>query len=95
MAHLPVVAIICKIHFGPDQENPAVQTDDSAVVSDISVLNGHLHMSVFTTLKSHICCSYFQCPAECHCRTHQSESFLAFPSMLGIDPVLYFSILAM
>lgn len=41
MAHLSVVAIICKIHFGSDQQNLAVQADDSAVVSDISMLDGH------------------------------------------------------
>jgi hypothetical protein len=41
VAHLSVVAVICKKHFWPDQKDFAVQADYSAVVSDISVLDGH------------------------------------------------------
>lgn len=41
MPHLSVVAIICKIHLGPDQEDFAVQADYSTIVSNISVLDGH------------------------------------------------------
>lgn len=41
VAHLSIVAVICKVHFWPDQKDFAVQADYSAVVSDISVLDGH------------------------------------------------------
>lgn len=70
MAHLPVVAVICKIHFRPDQKDFAVQADDSAVVSDISVLDGHYADVSVHIVGIRIVHSYFQYPTEYHCRSH-------------------------
>lgn len=55
MAHLSVVAVICKIHFRPDQKDFSIQADYSTVVPHISVLDGHFETSVFTTSKSRLC----------------------------------------
>ena len=44
MPHLAIVAVVGKPHLGPDQENLAIETDNTAVVPQVPVEDGHANV---------------------------------------------------
>jgi hypothetical protein len=45
MSHLPVVPIIGKVQLGTDEQDLAIQDDDTAVVPVVAVHDGHANIS--------------------------------------------------